>query len=193
MRDDQGVSLPARRDPRWRLVIAALAAACALVVVLGWQNRRLRESLEALTERATGPYVGMFVPVVSAETLAGPPLVLGAPAVAPQILYFFTATCPYCKASIPAVHELVRRAPGAELIGVGAGPADELAAYARDHGFGFPVVELADDRDRALYRSRDVPMVLVVDRDGRVRYRHVGELGPQHVEEILAAAAIPAR
>jgi peroxiredoxin len=182
---------PHSRSGRWpALAIAAVISACALVLVLGWQNRGLRRAQRELTERADLPYVGMFVPAVTARSVDGSTLTLGTPEDA-QILYFFTPTCPFCQASIPAVVALAERARGIDLVGVGTGKTDELRDHARASGFEFPVVELADDRARALYRSRDVPLVLVVDRGGRVRYQHIGELAAHHVDEILAAAAIP--
>jgi peroxiredoxin len=181
------------RSGRWPvLAIAAVASACALVLVLGWQNRGLRLAQRDLAERAELPYVGMFVPAVTARSVDGSAVTLGAPDDA-QILYFFTPTCPFCQASIPAVVALAERARGIDLVGVGTGKTEELRDHARVSGFEFPVVELADDRARALYRSRDVPLVLVVDRSGRVRYQHIGELAAHHVDEILAAAAIPAQ
>jgi len=194
MSDVDGNVTPPRRGRV--LVIGALLAACGLVVVLGWQNRRLREAQRELAERAERPYVGMFVPAVTARSIDGSTLTLGTPSET-QILYFFTPTCPFCQASIPAVVALAERARGIDLIGVGpgigAGSTDELRDHARVSGFEFPVVELTDDRARALYRSRDVPLVLVVDSGGRIRYQHIGPLGSHHVDEILAAAAIPAQ
>jgi peroxiredoxin len=180
-----------RPDRRLVMVIAALSVACALIMVLSLQNRELRAAQHALTERAEQPYVGMFVPLAIAPSLDGMSLTLGAPTVGTQILYFFTASCQFCRASIPAIVSLAKRASGIDMIGVGFGPTSELREYARVNGFGFPVVELTDPRARALYRSRDVPMVLVVDGDGRVRYQHIGALSTAHVDEILAAAVIP--
>jgi thiol-disulfide isomerase/thioredoxin len=179
-----------RPDHRVPLLAAALVAACALVVVLGLQNRRLRAAHAALAERADQPYVGMTVPVMPVRAVNGAPLELGAPHLGAQILYFYTTGCPFCRASIPAVVALAARAGGA-LVGVGAGSADELRAHARASGFAFPVVEL-DDRARKLFRADDVPLVLVVDRAGEVRYRHLGQVRTDDVDEIVAAAAIPA-
>lgn len=177
-----------RRLPSMAL-LAALAAACALVVVLAQKNRSLRGQVSHLSSMTAADYAAGFAPAVPARTLDGAELVLGAPTSGAQILYFFTTTCPHCRASIPAVRSLAQAATGHQLVGVAEDKAEQARAYARDAGFGFPIVRLPDDRARALFRSRDVPMLLVVDPAGHVHYRHVGALSLQHAQAALAAAA----
>lgn len=169
--------------------MVALAAACALVVVLAQKNRALRGQVSHLTAVTAADYAAGFVPAVQARTLDGAALALGAPASGAQILYFFTTTCPHCRASIPAVRALETAAGAHQLVGVAEARPEEARDYARSAGFGFPIARLPDDRARALFRSRDVPMLLVVDSGGHVHYRHVGALGLQHAQAALAAAA----
>lgn len=168
---------------------AALLAACALVVVLAQKNRALRSQVAHLSSAVGADYAAGFAPAVPARSLEGTELVLGAPASGAQILYFFTPTCPHCRASIPAIRALAQAAGAHQLVGVVEARPEEAAEYVRSAAFGFPVVRLPDDRARALFRSRDVPMLLVVDAGGHVHYRRVGALSHEHVQAALAAAA----
>lgn len=177
-------------DRRVPLLVLALLATAAMVVVLGWQNRDLRAQQQALAERAEQAYVGMTVPAVPARSLTGAPLTLGEPTFGAQILYFYTTGCPYCRASIPAINAVAARAGGA-LVGVSPDDTEALRDHALISGFAFPIARL-DDRTRALFRADDVPLVLVIDRGGIVRYRHLGQLTGAEVDDIVAAAAIPA-
>lgn len=174
------------------LLWAALALATALVVALGWQVTRLREDQRWLADRVSQPYVGMFVPQMSATALDGRPVSLGQPRGRRQVLFFFTTTCPHCRASLPqlklAAREL-REHGDVELIGVAFAAPAQAAAYAREHDLDFPLVARDDRRTAALFRARRVPSLLVVDGDGLVRYRHVGALtGKTPLQELLQAA-----
>ncbi|RDZ29644.1 TlpA family protein disulfide reductase [Lysobacter silvisoli] len=171
----------------------ALALATALVVTLGWQLHNARENQRWLAKRATQPYIGMYVPRIAATTLDGAARTLGQPAADYQVLYFFTTGCPYCRASAPLVKSIAGQLDSAsggraELIGVALDPADAAGAYAREHGFAFPIVATQDRRSAMLFRARSVPLLLVVGRDGRVRYARVGAINTKDgVNGVLTA------
>lgn len=161
----------------WRSVFTwiALLAASALVVVLGVQNRGLREDRDRLTDRAAYAYPGMYVPVVDAPRIDGGRLALGAPGGDLQVLFFFNETCPYCLRSAPTVAETARSlqrefGDRVSLVGVCQCAPGAALGYARRHGFAFPVVTVSARRALALYRARAVPMLLAIDRNGRVRH-----------------------
>lgn len=161
----------------WRSIFVwiALLAASALVALLGWQNRGLRADRDWLTDRAVYAYPGMYVPVVEATGLDGAKLALGAPSGERQILFFFNHTCKYCRASAPTVAATARAIKNefgdrVAVIGVCQCDATQAAAYVRAQGFDFPVALLNAPRELMLYRARDVPLLLAIDRDGRVRH-----------------------
>ncbi|WP_197076471.1 TlpA disulfide reductase family protein [Luteimonas sp. FCS-9] len=170
-----------------------LLGACALVAVLAWQNRELREERRWFVARTTEPYLGMYVPKVEATTLDGASHVLGAPDGAFQVLYFFTPTCPYSRRSLPRVADAARRiaethGPDAQLLGVCHCTPAQARAYAAEHRLPFPVTTLTDRRHVMLFRARNVPATLALDRDGRVRYARVGAFDTkERVQDLLAA------
>lgn len=161
----------------WRSAFTwiALLAASALVVVLGMQNRGLREDRDRLTDRAAYAYPGMYVPVVDAPRIDGGRLALGSPVGEFQVVFFFNETCTYCLRSAPTVVDVaarLRREFGERvaMVGVCQCTPDKARDYARAHGFAFPVVTVGAQRALALYRARGVPMLLAIDREGRVRH-----------------------
>ena len=170
----------------------ALALACALVVMLGVQNRQLRSDYAALIAEGAKPRVGAWLPDTQAETLAGESVVLGRASGDRQVLYFFDPSCPVCEASVPAILDLgralQRHDPArVQMFGVARPDAPGLAAYLRARGFGFPVA-LSTPKIRALFNVNLVPLLVVVDRDGRVVYSHAGKIDTkEQVPTILTA------
>ncbi|RDZ26437.1 redoxin family protein [Lysobacter silvisoli] len=176
---------------RESVAYAALALACALIAVLGVQNRQLRYDYAALIEDTVRPPVGGWLPSAQAEVLGGGRLTLGRTGGERQVLYFFDPTCPVCEASVPAILELSgalqRAAGGAQLVGVARQEQAGLDGYLRARGFAFPVA-LSTPRIRALFHLRRVPLLVVVDRDGRVVYSHAGLIDTkEQVPTILTA------
>ena len=173
-------------------VLAAIVATC-LVALLAWQNRDLRRTQGELETRVREPYPGMFVPQVATLAIDGAPLDVGAPAADFQVLYFFMPDCPYCAASaasIRALSERLARETGGRvpLIGVGNAAVDELLGYVRDQRFGFPIASITEQRTLALFRASIVPLVLVVDRNGRVHHATVGTFDSEAKIDLVLAA-----
>ncbi|WP_408950543.1 peroxiredoxin family protein [Lysobacter sp. Hz 25] len=180
-----------------RLLWAALIVATALVVALGWQVGRLRNDQQWLVDRVTQPYVGMYVPRVALQSLDGRARELGQPAGDSQVVFFFTTTCPHCRASLPQLKlaaSQLRAASGggAELIGVAFASPEQTRGYADEHGLDFPLIAHDDRRTSALFRARKVPSLLVIGRDGRVRYQHVGAINSKQTLQELLRAVRPA-
>lgn len=177
-----------RTTTKW-LVAPALIAG-GLVVVLAIQNRALRRAHAALAARTTQPYPGMFVPHIPATSVHGATVALGQPAAQAQVLYFFSPSCAFCTASTPRVNAIASALPaGVELVGVANGASDDVAAYATAQRFTFPIVAMRDQRTLALFRAAKVPLVMVIDRNGRVHHATLGALDrDEEVEAVLAAA-----
>jgi peroxiredoxin len=179
----------------WRSILPwiALLAASTLVAVLGWQNRGLRADRDWLTDRVSYAYPGMYVPLVKVRSVDGEAFELGAPRADYQVLYFFTHTCPYCRQSAPAVAETARTLQNrfgarVSMLGICQCTDDQAREYAKRHGFGFPVIAMNDRRNVMLYRARIVPVLLAVDRDGRVRHVAQGVFGSKEQTRGLVAA-----
>lgn len=168
---------------RWPVVslVAALAVSTALVLLLALEVRQLREDQRWLVERASEPYFGMYVPQVPVTALDGSTHRLGQPRGRFQVLFFFTTSCPHCRASLPLVKSIARQletASGgqAQMLGIAHDTPAAAVAYVREHELRFPVIASQDRRTATLFRARKVPLLLVIGDDGRVRYSRIGVL-----------------
>lgn len=177
------------------LLPAALAVASILVVVLALRVRRLNGENAELVKYATQPRAGMFVPAFSSATTDGVEMSVATPRRGRQVLFVFNHTCPYCRASIPAWTRIAAEAEAAGGRGAAAGLSldapDTTRAYVARHGLRYPVVAFPDRRTAALYRTRLVPVTMVVDSSGRVLLARIGELreGPA-MDSVRVAAGL---
>lgn len=159
--------------------LLALAAACVLLVALALDNRRLRSQHVELFRRSIEAHPGMVVPEVVMPTLSGPDVIIGAPAQSQrQVLFFFTTTCPYCEASLPAIQQVATAArdEGGQFVAVALDTLPAVLAYAQGHALSYPIAMAPDRRVSELYRVRVVPQVTIVGPDGRITYTRNGVL-----------------
>ena len=116
------------------------------------------------------------------------------------VLFFFSNTCPVARRYVPRILQLaaVYRPRGVEFIAVNISPADsldEVARFAMDYEFTFPVVkDLGFNAVKALGISR-TPEVAVLGRDFAMVYRgriddqyRLGGVRPEATRHDLAEA-----
>lgn len=173
------------------IVYVVLGAITAAGVHVVRQNRTLAEENRLLARRAVDPRPGLYVPALDATTLDGTPVTLGQLR-RRQVLFFFNHTCPYCRASIPAWNVIAARLEGHSAVrvyGVAFDSTTVASAYARQHGLRFAVIAKVEPRVAGLYRVSRVPLILVVNEDGRMGYVRIGVLeSPLAIDSVVTAA-----
>lgn len=190
-----------RLFPPWvrmrRLSLLSLGVACLLVVVLAQQNRALTRKNNDLLWRSISPQVGLYVPAASLPSLNGKQVTIGEPKPGGrQVLFVFTTTCQYCRASLPAWESIATRARSSqsdiEVYGVSLDSVETTREYVSAHKLSFPTVLFPPGKLPSLYRTHNVPVTMIVDAAGRVAYARVGVLSEQTaVDSVLAAIAQP--
>ena len=176
----------------------ALAAAAALVVVLGIKTRNLVEQVEQtryqLQQARTEPIRGMWLPAFQASTVEGEPATIGeAPAEGRQVLLMYTTTCPYCLTSIPAWKQIkaatdTMTSVRADVYGVSLDSTDVTRQYIRRHALPYQTVRFPDEKVAGMYRAGTVPITLVLDERGRAIYSRTGELkDPAAIDSVMEA------
>ena len=195
---------PSARSAR-ALIIApliALAAALALIVVLARQVEARSERVKRLTERLTTLQRGNWVPTVTLPTTDDSTVTVGERIDdGRQLLLVFTTSCSYCRASLPAWARLpeqldsatrANRGVDVQVLGIALDSLDSARRYRATHKLPFTVAQLPEGKLRALYRTRAVPMVVLLDSAGRVLYSRAGVLNSATaVDSIIAAAMAP--
>jgi thiol-disulfide isomerase/thioredoxin len=115
--------------------------------------------------------------------LNSPPLTLASERGKAVLVYFWTFGCHNCRAVQPHVQAWydAYRERGLQVVAVHAPEfayerdLDNLRGYVAEHGIDYPV---AVDNDFAVwrrYRNHYWPVLYLIDRDGVLRYVHIGE------------------
>jgi len=164
------------------VLVGVLLVALGLDVALGIETRSLRAAYQDLGNRVREPHAGIFVPTFRTATLRGDSLTVGALARSGrQVVFVFTTTCPYCRASLPAWRQLAydadtSRVMHVQVLGISWDSVEQTRRYAAEQGLTFPIVRFPERKLGVLYRARAVPVTLVLDSMGRVLFGHVGVL-----------------
>lgn len=151
----------------------ALLVTSALLLLLVRREADFDEEYRRLLELTDGPLQGRWYPIVVGLTLQGDSVCIGNGGDTPQFVFFFTGSCPSCAEALrawsPIVDSLQRvgriRALGIALDADSAG----VAEFLESGGASMPIVQLSHPRWRDLFRVRTVPMMVILDQDGRVR------------------------
>ncbi|MDX2057327.1 MAG: TlpA disulfide reductase family protein [Gemmatimonadales bacterium] len=166
-------------------------------VVLAHRLDQLSAAYREVRVLATTLHKGSVVPAFATESMTGDPIVVGetTDSSRKQVLFVFTTTCPYCKASLPAwrrVAEALGTSGGASIVGISLDSADATSAYVAEHGLRFDIVQFPSRRIKRLYRAGMVPQTVVLDFDGHVVHSRVGllQIGPA-TDSVLAAVRGP--
>lgn len=133
------------------------------------------------TERAarTPVAVGEAAPSYAAQTMDGTPIALNDLRGQVVLLNIWATWCKPCREEIPALESLHRTygARGLVVTGVSIDAHDDTVAisgFARELGASYPLWRDADDRVSSTFLAIGVPATYLIDRDGILRWRHMG-------------------
>ena len=111
------------------------------------------------------------------------------------LLDFWGTWCPPCRMAMPGLIDLhaTYADQGFNIVAISVPPddADAVRQYAADNGITFPL-PLADKTVRNQYGVKNYPTTLFVDKQGTVRYAHIGYSEgmkasyTNHIKELLA-------
>lgn len=166
-----------------RLTAVALVVASGLLLLLAIQHRTLRlEHREALATLRS-PHPGQWYPVVETRSVTGDTVCIGYGASWPQLVIFVTGDCESCAEALKAwsaTAALLPPARGAQVLSIALDDARAAAAFVEAHDVRVPVVAMAHPRWREAFRIREVPYLVLLDPEGRVRVARSGDLQAHH-------------
>lgn len=169
-----------RRILRLLTVLAFALAACARATPTDRSQRPPSPQLTALQP-------GQALPDARLERLDGSGSLATGSLTGPAVVNFWATWCAFCVEEMPDF-EAVHRRLGDAVRFVGVDREDDHAKarlLARETGVTY---EQVTDPDGSFFRAvqgRGMPTTLLVDREGRIVYRHAGPLTADELIELL--------
>ena len=132
-----------------------------------------------------GPMEGQQAPVFEAQRMNGDKVSLAEFRGQPTVLVFWASWCGPCRKEAPDVVRVAKSyGKKVNIVGINAGERGDVAKRAaREMGITWPVVMDSDGSIQSQYKVAGIPLVLVLDSDGRVRHRNNGV--PSDIHRLL--------
>lgn len=137
------------------------------------------------------PRIGSEAPDFTLQSLEGKEIKLSDLRGKPVMINFWATWCPPCRVEIPVIVQMYRETRTAEsdyeVLGI-ATQSDRptIEALARELGINFPVLPDVQNRVTSdLYRVLPIPTSFFVDKDGIIRYIHIGIVDRPTMEKWL--------
>ncbi len=123
--------------------------------------------------------VGKPAPPYTAVALAGDTTSLGALRGKVVLLNVWATWCAPCREEIPYLQSLYtrHREDGFEIVGVSVdarGSEQTIEGFRKDFGMTYPIWLDPDERVQSLFLALGVPASYLIDREGILRWRHLG-------------------
>lgn len=138
--------------------------------------------------------VGAPAPTYASRTVDGDSIALADLTGKIVLLNIWATWCKPCREEIPALETLFQRhrAEGLEVIGVSIDAPSEAARlrpFVTELGASYPLWHDPDDRVSSTFLALGVPASYLIDRDGILRWRH---MGPVRADDPALTAALTA-
>lgn len=127
--------------------------------------------------------VGIEAPAYAARTMQGDSVSLALLRGKPVLLNVWATWCLPCKVEIPYLETLHAKhaAEGLQIVGVSIdarGDEDKIESFAKDFRMTYPIWRDPDERVNARFLAIGVPSTYLIDRNGVLRWKHLGTLRP---------------
>jgi len=131
--------------------------------------------------------VGKHAPAYSAVALGGKRVSLDDLEGRVVLLNIWATWCAPCREEIPYLQELYEKysRQGLEVVGVSvdaAGEDEQIKAFLAELRVSYPIWRDPEQRVMSLFLSLGVPASYLLDRNGVLRWKHLGVLRPENKE-----------
>jgi len=141
---------------------------------------------------AEAPVVASPAPDFTLTSLIGDSLQLTHFRGKPVLINFWATWCAPCLLEMPNIQKYYEKYPGQfEVLAVNAGETERtVQRFVDDLGVNFKILLDPDGKIQELYRIKGYPTTYIVDKDGIIRFQHIGLLSEKQIEEYLEAVGI---
>ncbi|MGW8249179.1 MAG: TlpA family protein disulfide reductase [Anaerolineales bacterium] len=132
--------------------------------------------------------VGSEAPDFELETLTDSTIRLSSLKGKPVLINFWATWCAPCVLEMPNFQKYYEQYPGSfEVLAVNYGESrDTVERFVKDIGVTFPVLFDNDAKVHGMYRFPGYPTSYFVDKDGIVRFQHIGLMDESTLEGYLS-------
>jgi thiol-disulfide isomerase/thioredoxin len=106
----------------------------------------------------------------------------------PVLIDFWATWCPPCREAIPALVRLHKAYGGKGLVVLGIsldqGGWDSVRQFVQDNGIGYAVLK-GNDAVQDAYQVRTIPMVVLLNKEGRIVKRYIGVGGDDELDRAV--------
>ena len=104
------------------------------------------------------------------------------------LVNFWATWCPYCRKEMPAMQSFYQdhQAQGFEILALSTDDdVSKVKSYLSENGYTFPVAMADHDLQQAFGPISQVPMSMIIDRDGRLRHKIKGQVYYGRLEDLV--------
>lgn len=174
----------------WPVLCLILAV---IVLVLAWQNMKLKAHLAAINDRFSQLMEGQALlkpgdpaPPFTALLPGGQELIIRTDSlIAPLILGWYSGGCEPCLKTIEPWNELADSFPG-QFWGITIDTPEENDGLSGEVDRDFPTVSLINDTAITMYKIQFTPQTMVISPAGIVAGIWPGPLTPQTTQQVIA-------
>ena len=140
----------------------------------------------------SGKTTGELAPDFTLDDLEGKSVTLSDFRGQPVFINFWATSCPPCREEMPDMEKVYQeyKDTGLVIIGVDLGESvSTVQEFVEDNGYSWIFVIDKDGKATQDYRVTTIPKSVFVDKDGRIRYEHVGPMSQSamksNIEKIM--------
>ena len=130
------------------------------------------------------PDVEVLLPTgdrTAADSLRGPGV---------TVVSLWSIWCEPCRRELPQLQDYASEHPDVAVVALNLGDTpDAVTSYAAELGLTLPIAIDDEARVSSALGVSSVPATLVIDRDGTVTAKHLGEIGVEDLENLVESGS----